>query len=167
MNEEMKKELAKSAQLANEAAQTLDGWYVLHDLRSVDWASWRMLAQEERNTIVQEFVAFLDELQKADDEKTAIELAKDYILEEHDLTAEEFDEEAGNYIYTARKVATRDVMEELDECNDALKKDLKSLNYPASDGRQFWHALWAITCKDKGRRAGRAIKKERTNEKEN
>lgn len=70
VNEEMKKELAKSAQLANEAAQTLDGWYVLHDLRSVDWASWRMLAQEERNTIVQEFVAFLDELQKADDEKT-------------------------------------------------------------------------------------------------
>lgn len=70
MNEEMKKELAKSAQLANEAAQTLDGWYVLHDLRSVDWASWRMLAQEERDTIVQEFVAFLDELQKADDEKT-------------------------------------------------------------------------------------------------
>lgn len=104
---------------------------------------------------------------EADNEKTAIELSKDYILKEHDLTAEEFAEEAGNYIYRARKIATRDVMEELDECNDALKKDLKSLSYPANDGRQFWHALWAITCKDKGRRAGRAIKKERTNEKEN
>ena len=104
---------------------------------------------------------------EADDEKTAIELAKDYILEEHDLTAEEFDEAAANYIYRARKIATRDVMEELDECNDALKKDLESLSYPANDGSQFLHALWAISCKDKGRRAGRAIKKERTNEKEN
>ena len=104
---------------------------------------------------------------EADDKETAIELAKDYILEEHDLTAEEFAEEAENYIYCARKIATRDVMEELDECNDALKKDLKSLSYPANDGRQFWHALCAIHCKDSGRRAGRAIKEERTNEKEN
>ena len=104
---------------------------------------------------------------EADNEKTAIELAKDYILEEHDLTAEEFAEEAENYIYSARKIATRDVMEELDELNDALKKDLKSLSYNANDGRQFWHALWAISCKDKGRRAGRDFKEKRTNEKEN
>lgn len=100
---------------------------------------------------------------EADDEKTAIELAKDYILEEHDLTAEEFAKEAGNYIYRARKIATRDVMEELDECNAALKKDLESLSCPANDGRQFWHALMAIHCKDSGRRAGRAIKEGRTN----
>lgn len=104
---------------------------------------------------------------EADDQETAIELAKDYIIKEHNLTAEEFDEKARNYIYSARKIATRDVMEELDECNQALKKDLESLSCPANDGSQFLHALWAISCKDKGRRAGRAIKKERANEKEN
>ena len=25
----------------SEAAQTLDGWYCLHDFRSIDWSSWK------------------------------------------------------------------------------------------------------------------------------
>lgn len=54
----------------NEAAQTLDGWYVLHDLRSMDWASWKLLSKEVRQAAVDEFLAYLEKLQKADDEKT-------------------------------------------------------------------------------------------------
>ncbi|MCG7337289.1 heme-dependent peroxidase [Sporosarcina sp. ACRSM] len=54
----------------NEAAQTLDGWYVLHDLRSMDWASWKLLSKEERQAAVDEFLAYLEKLQKADVEKT-------------------------------------------------------------------------------------------------
>ena len=53
-----------------EAAITLDGWYVLHDLRSMDWASWKLLSKEERQTAVDEFLVYLEKLQKADDEKT-------------------------------------------------------------------------------------------------
>lgn len=54
----------------NEAAITLDGWYVLHDLRTIDWASWKLISKEERQTIIEEFHQYLDKLQKADDEKT-------------------------------------------------------------------------------------------------
>lgn len=53
-----------------EAAITLDGWYVLHDLRSMDWASWKLLSKEERQAAVDEFLVYLEKLQKADDEKT-------------------------------------------------------------------------------------------------
>lgn len=54
----------------NEAAITLDGWYVLHDLRSMDWASWKLISKEERQAAIEEFMAYLDELQQADDAKT-------------------------------------------------------------------------------------------------
>ncbi len=70
VNEEMKKNLAKSAENANIAAQTLDGWYMLHDLRSMDWAAWRHVPEADRKVMVQQFVDYLDELQKADDART-------------------------------------------------------------------------------------------------
>ncbi|GKV57865.1 putative heme-dependent peroxidase YwfI [Sporosarcina sp. NCCP-2222] len=54
----------------NEAAITLDGWYVLHDFRTMDWASWKLISKEERQEAVTEFMAFLDKLQTADNEKT-------------------------------------------------------------------------------------------------
>ncbi|MBD7986382.1 heme-dependent peroxidase [Sporosarcina sp. Sa2YVA2] len=54
----------------NEAAITLDGWYVLHDLRTMDWASWKLISKEERQAATDEFMTFLDKLQQADDNKT-------------------------------------------------------------------------------------------------
>lgn len=54
----------------NVAAQTLDGWYVLHDLRTMDWASWKLISKEERQAAVDEFLRFLEKLQQADDNKT-------------------------------------------------------------------------------------------------
>ncbi len=54
----------------NEAAQTLDGWYVLHDFRTMDWASWKLISKEERQAAVDEFLVFLEKLQQADDNKT-------------------------------------------------------------------------------------------------
>ncbi len=53
-----------------EAAKTLDGWYVLHDLRSMDWASWKLVSKEERQAAVDEFLVYLEKLQKTDDAKT-------------------------------------------------------------------------------------------------
>lgn len=32
----------------SEAAQTLDGWYVLHDFRTIDWTAWNAASSEER-----------------------------------------------------------------------------------------------------------------------
>lgn len=54
----------------NEAAITLDGWYVLHDFRTMDWASWKLISKEERQAAVNELIEFLDRLQQADDAKT-------------------------------------------------------------------------------------------------
>ncbi|MTH55793.1 heme-dependent peroxidase [Bacillus mangrovi] len=44
----------------NEAAQTLDGWYSLHDFRTLDWAAWKMLSGDERDMVVREFSSLLE-----------------------------------------------------------------------------------------------------------
>lgn len=54
----------------NEAAITLDGWYALHDLRTIDWTSWKTVPAEERQIILDEFLRYLDKLQQAHDEQT-------------------------------------------------------------------------------------------------
>lgn len=54
----------------NEAAITLDGWYVLHDFRTMDWPSWKLISKEERQAAVNEFLTFLERMQEADDAKT-------------------------------------------------------------------------------------------------
>ncbi|MGI2327785.1 hydrogen peroxide-dependent heme synthase [Planococcus sp. YIM B11945] len=54
----------------NEAAITLDGWYVLHDFRSMDWVSWKMLTDEERQFAIDEYQAFMEKVNQADENKT-------------------------------------------------------------------------------------------------
>lgn len=39
----------------NEAAQTLDGWYVLHDFRTINWTLWKQLTSDEREQALYEF----------------------------------------------------------------------------------------------------------------
>ncbi len=34
-----------------EAPQTLEGWYILHDVYSIDWGKWRVLAPADRESI--------------------------------------------------------------------------------------------------------------------
>ncbi|MFC4597019.1 hydrogen peroxide-dependent heme synthase [Cohnella hongkongensis] len=54
----------------SEAAQTLDGWYVLHDLRTIDWQAWNAASPAEKN-------AALDELAKLRSDWTAVEERKE------------------------------------------------------------------------------------------
>lgn len=54
----------------NEAAQTLDGWYALHDFRSMDWPTWKLLPQEERQAALDEFYGFVEKLNTAHVEHT-------------------------------------------------------------------------------------------------
>ncbi|WP_246943779.1 hydrogen peroxide-dependent heme synthase [Bacillus pinisoli] len=44
----------------SEAAKTLDGWYSLHDLRSMNWTAWKSLSDEERNAAISEFQGLLE-----------------------------------------------------------------------------------------------------------
>ncbi|HLS59941.1 MAG TPA: hydrogen peroxide-dependent heme synthase [Virgibacillus sp.] len=44
-----------------EAVETMDGWYSLHDLRTMDWTSWKLATSEERQEAITEFENLLDE----------------------------------------------------------------------------------------------------------
>lgn len=44
----------------SEAATTLDGWYCLHDFRTVDWASWKLASAEERQAAISEFLGLIE-----------------------------------------------------------------------------------------------------------
>ncbi|GIO39400.1 putative heme-dependent peroxidase YwfI [Paenibacillus antibioticophila] len=53
----------------NEAALTLEGWYALHDFRSIDWSAWKAADDEERAGALEDLHQFLQEW-------TDIELSK-------------------------------------------------------------------------------------------
>ncbi|QDP41705.1 hydrogen peroxide-dependent heme synthase [Radiobacillus deserti] len=42
-----------------EAVETMDGWYCLHDLRTIDWSSWKLASDEERQSALKEFEELL------------------------------------------------------------------------------------------------------------
>src|SRR5690625_5714454 len=44
-----------------EAVETMDGWYSLHDLRTMDWTSWKLTTSEARQEAITEFENLLDE----------------------------------------------------------------------------------------------------------
>ncbi|MFC2948950.1 hydrogen peroxide-dependent heme synthase [Virgibacillus sediminis] len=35
-----------------EAVETMDGWYSLHDLRTIDWSSWKLASEAERKEAI-------------------------------------------------------------------------------------------------------------------
>jgi peroxiredoxin len=47
----------------SEPVETLEGWYVLHDFRRIDWAAWRRLPEAERDRAVAEFTAWAEDWQ--------------------------------------------------------------------------------------------------------
>lgn len=44
-----------------EAVETMDGWYSLHDMRAIDWTSWKMASKEERDAAITEFENLINE----------------------------------------------------------------------------------------------------------
>ncbi|RNF40068.1 hydrogen peroxide-dependent heme synthase [Planococcus salinus] len=69
----------------NEAAITLDGWYVLHDFRSMDWVSWKMLTDEERQFAIDEYQAFMNKVNQADENKTGAHALYSIVGQKADL----------------------------------------------------------------------------------
>ncbi|MBB3908252.1 MULTISPECIES: hydrogen peroxide-dependent heme synthase [Anoxybacillus] len=50
----------------SEAAQTLEGWYCLHDFRSVDWSAWKTLTDDERQEAIHEFLSLAEKWQQTE-----------------------------------------------------------------------------------------------------
>lgn len=48
--------------VAVEAPQTIEGWYTLHEVYTVDWTAWRVLDEAERDEIAGEARAWLEGL---------------------------------------------------------------------------------------------------------
>jgi peroxiredoxin len=53
--------LNRSENEMSETVQTLEGWYALHDFRTINWASWKYVSIEERGKAVQELLLFLEQ----------------------------------------------------------------------------------------------------------
>lgn len=53
----------------SEAAQTLDGWYALHDLRSIDWEAWNAASPAEKDAALSELQGLIADWQAVEDRK--------------------------------------------------------------------------------------------------
>lgn len=54
----------------SEATSTLEGWYSLHDFRSINWTAWKAADDEERAVALEEIHNFLQEWNLAEQNKT-------------------------------------------------------------------------------------------------
>lgn len=52
-----------------EAVETFDGWYSLHDLRSIDWTAWKYAKEEERQNAIAEFTELLSKWEAVEENK--------------------------------------------------------------------------------------------------
>src|SRR5690606_39615524 len=53
----------------SEPVKTLDGWYSLHDFRTIDWASWKLASPEERKEAIEEFTDIYNEWVEVEEKK--------------------------------------------------------------------------------------------------
>jgi len=53
----------------SEAAQTLEGWYALHDFRRIDWTAWKAASQEERSRAEDELQSLIGEWSRLEDNR--------------------------------------------------------------------------------------------------
>ena len=58
----------------SEAAETLDGWYSLHLFYAVDWATFRLVPEDEREAMINEFKVFIENKATARENKLEIML---------------------------------------------------------------------------------------------
>ena len=47
----------------SEAAETLDGWYSLHLFYAVDWTTFRLIAEDDREAMITELETFIKDKQ--------------------------------------------------------------------------------------------------------
>ena len=53
----------------SEAAQTLDGWYALHDLRSIDWEAWNAASAAEQDAALNDLLGLVAGWQAVEERK--------------------------------------------------------------------------------------------------
>ncbi|GAE29771.1 hemoprotein HemQ [Halalkalibacter hemicellulosilyticusJCM 9152] len=90
----------------SEAAVTLDGWYCLHDFRTMNWPAWKTLTQEERNEILDEFHSMIASWQETEEQEKGSHALYSIVGQKADLMM----------------MILRPTMEELNEIETAFNK---------------------------------------------
>lgn len=45
----------------SEVAETLDGWYSLHLFYAIDWTTFRLVSEDERESMISELESFIND----------------------------------------------------------------------------------------------------------
>lgn len=53
----------------SEPVETLDGWYSLHDFRTIDWTAWKLAAPEEREAALHELKQLFEKWESVEERK--------------------------------------------------------------------------------------------------
>ncbi|WP_138420484.1 hydrogen peroxide-dependent heme synthase [Aquibacillus sediminis] len=52
-----------------EAVETMDGWYCLHDLRTINWTAWKQASEDERQTAITEFQNMVTDWEQIEEDR--------------------------------------------------------------------------------------------------
>jgi len=53
----------------NQAMKTIEGWYCLHDFRTLDWTKWKLATEAERDLALNEFKSILEDWESVETDK--------------------------------------------------------------------------------------------------
>jgi len=90
----------------NEAVQTLEGWYCLHDFRTINWSSWKYISPDERTQAMDELAGFRLEWQQTEARKEGSSVLYGVVGQKADLVF----------------MHLRETLEELEELKTAFNK---------------------------------------------
>ncbi|MEC5424423.1 heme-dependent peroxidase [Virgibacillus sp. C22-A2] len=68
-----------------EAVETMDGWYSLHDLRSIDWNAWKLASEEERQEAIVGFEKLLTKWEAVEEKKNGSHVLYKVVGQKADL----------------------------------------------------------------------------------
>jgi len=91
-----------------QVVQTLEGWFVLHDLRTIDWNAWKSLSDQERKQATDELSSLLSHWSDIEQQKKGSSALFSVVGQKADLIF----------------MHARPTLEELDELETAFNKTL-------------------------------------------
>ncbi|WP_409342143.1 hydrogen peroxide-dependent heme synthase [Paenibacillus sp. MBLB4367] len=92
----------------SEAVQTLEGWYCLHDFRTINWSSWKYISEEERRQALDELQSLFAEWRQVGESKQGSTATYTIVGQKADIAF----------------MHLRETLEELNELETAFNKSL-------------------------------------------
>ncbi|MFD2629306.1 hydrogen peroxide-dependent heme synthase [Oceanobacillus kapialis] len=68
-----------------EAVETMDGWYSLHDLRTIDWNAWKLASEEERKEAIDSLHTLLTKWETVEEAKEGSQVLYKVLGQKADL----------------------------------------------------------------------------------